>query len=118
MKEETEKAASEYLSEEMFFRQFKHLFKGSITDYDTRLNRMAELLETPLVLISSMDAEGLVEIEFSKEILVPSSSDQARYIRILTYEYAIELSIDVDGFVIRGEPYLDDKFKTDTKVVS
>ena len=64
-------------------------------------------------MITTIDEEGTIEIDFSREVLVPASDDQARYIRILTYQYAIELSIEADGVVVRGEPYVREKFEQD-----
>ena len=64
-------------------------------------------------MITTIDEEGAIEIDFSREVLVPASDDQARYIRILTYQYAIELSIEADGVVVRGEPYVREKFEQD-----
>ena len=83
---EQEEEVSLYLTEDQFFSQYQYLLDGDEDkDFAKKLAKMAELVETPLPLIITIDEEGAIEINFSREILVPTSDDQARYIRILTY---------------------------------
>ena len=75
MKEE-EAVESGYLTEEEFFAQYSYLFdrKGEVPVQES-LDDMFELLATPLPMITSIDNEGILQIKFSSDILIPITDE-------------------------------------------
>lgn len=60
----------------------------------------------PLPVIADISPEGIATVKMSQEILAPAvdSEGYAAFVRAVTYQFAFELLIDVEGIIIRGEP--------------
>ena len=115
--EEEEDEESGYLTEEEFFAQYSYLFdrKGEVPVQES-LDDMYELLATPLPMITSIDNEGLLQIKFSSDILIPITDEQGKFAEILTEQHTIDLTLETsEGFVILGSPYVSENLKLEVQ---
>ena len=80
------------------------------------LDDMYELLATPLPMITSIDNEGLLQIKFSSDILIPITDEQGKFAEILTEQHTIDLTLETsEGFVILGSPYVSENLKLEVQ---
>ena len=57
-----------------------------------------------------MSSEGVVTILFGHNLIVPLPAELPEWIRRITYNYAFDVTLEADGLIIRGEPYIAPEF--------
>jgi hypothetical protein len=51
-----------------------------------------------------VSSEGVATVLFGYNLIVPLPAELPEWIRRITYNYAFDLTLQVDDMIIRGEP--------------